>query len=64
MQYEGAEMLVGFNPDYLMAGVDAIDADEVTFGLRDPVKAVVLRGVERDDYLYLLMPLRVSPPVD
>jgi DNA polymerase-3 subunit beta len=60
VNYEGVEMLVGFNPDYLMAGVDAIDAAEVTFGLRDPVKAVVLRGAERDDYLYLLMPLRVS----
>jgi DNA polymerase-3 subunit beta len=60
VKYEGDEMLVGFNPDYLMNGVDAIDADEVTLSLRDPVKAVVLRGVGRDDYLYLLMPLRVS----
>jgi len=40
--------------------VHAIDADEVTFFLRDPIKAVVLRGVGKDDYLYLLMPLRVS----
>jgi DNA polymerase-3 subunit beta len=60
VKYEGDEMLVGFNPDYLMNGVDAIDADEVTVSLRDPVKAVVLRGVGKDDYLYLLMPLRVS----
>ncbi len=60
VRYEGDEMLVGFNPDYLVSGVDAIDADEVTFALRDPVKAVVLRGVGKDDYLYLLMPLRVS----
>jgi DNA polymerase III subunit beta len=60
VRYDGEEMLVGFNPDYLMNGVDAIDAEEVTFGLRDPIKAVVLRGVGRDDYLYLLMPLRVS----
>lgn len=60
VRYEGDEMLVGFNPDYLMSGVDAIDADEVTLSLRDPVKAVVLRGVGKDDYLYLLMPLRVS----
>ena len=55
VQYDGTEMLVGFNPDYLMAGVDAIDADEVTFGLRDPVKAVVLRGVE---------PRRLPVPAD
>jgi DNA polymerase-3 subunit beta len=60
VKYEGDEMLVGFNPDYLMSGVDAIDADEVTLSLRDPVKAVVLRGVGKEDYLYLLMPLRVS----
>jgi len=60
VRYEGDEMLVGFNPDYLMNGVDAIDTDEVTLSLRDPVKAVVLRGVGKDDYLYLLMPLRVS----
>jgi DNA polymerase-3 subunit beta len=60
VRYDGEEMLVGFNPDYLMNGVDAIDAEEVTFGLRDPIKAVVLRGLGRDDYLYLLMPLRVS----
>jgi DNA polymerase-3 subunit beta len=60
VRYEGDEMLVGFNPDYLMNGVDAIDSDEVTVSLRDPVKAVVLRGVGKDDYLYLLMPLRVS----
>lgn len=60
VRYDGDEMLVGFNPDYLMSGVDAIDADEVTISMRDPVKAVVLNGVGKDDYLYLLMPLRVS----
>lgn len=58
--YDGEEMLVGFNPDYLMSGVDAIDADDITISLRDPIKAVILRGVGVDDYLYLLMPLRVS----
>lgn len=60
VKYDGEPLVVGFNPDYLMNGVDAIDADEITIGLRDPVKAVVLRGVGKPDYLYLLMPLRVS----
>ena len=58
--YDGEEMLVGFNPNYLMEGVDAIDADEIAVSLRDPIKAVVLRGVGKEEYLYLLMPLRVS----
>jgi len=57
--YDGAEMTVAFNPDYLAAGMDAIDSDDVTLATMDPMKPAVLRGVGRDDYLYLLMPVRV-----
>jgi DNA polymerase III subunit beta len=57
--YEGTEMTVAFNPDYLAAGVDAVDADEITLSTLDPMKPAVIRAVGRDDYLYLLMPVRV-----
>ena len=58
-QYDGAEMTVAFNPDYLLAGIDAIDADDVTLATMDPMKPAVLRGAGQDDYLYLLMSVRV-----
>ena len=58
-QYDGTEMTVAFNPDYLLAGIDAIDADDVTLATMDPMKPAVLRGAGQDDYLYLLMPVRV-----
>ena len=57
--YDGTEMTVAFNPDYLSAGIDAIDSDDVTLATMDPMKPAVLRGVGHDDYLYLLMPVRV-----
>ena len=57
--YEGTELTVAFNPDYLAAGVEAVDGDEVTLSTVDPMKPAVVRGVGRDDYLYLLMPVRV-----
>ncbi len=57
--YDGAEMTVAFNPDYLAAGIDAIDSDDVTLATLDKMKPVVLRGAGQDDYLYLLMPVRV-----
>lgn len=57
--YEGAEMTVAFNPDYLAAGVEAVEGDEVTLSTMDPMKPAVLRGVGHDEYLYLLMPVRV-----
>ena len=57
--YDGAEMTVAFNPDYLASGIDAVEGDEVTLSTMDPMKPAVLRGVGHDDYLYLLMPVRV-----
>ena len=57
--YEGTEMTVAFNPDYLSSGIDAIDSDDVTLATMDPMKPAVLRGVGHDEYLYLLMPVRV-----
>lgn len=57
--YEGAEMTVAFNPDFLASGLDALEGDEVTLATIDPMKPAVLRGVGHPDYLYLLMPVRV-----
>ena len=57
--YDGAEMTVAFNPDYLASGIDAVEGDEITLATMDPMKPAVLRGVGHDEYLYLLMPVRV-----
>jgi DNA polymerase III subunit beta len=59
-KYEGAEMTVAFNPNYLIDGVEAIAGDEVTLDTLDALKPATLRPTEGDDYLYLLMPVRVS----
>jgi DNA polymerase-3 subunit beta len=59
-KYEGAEMVIAFNPEYLADGVDAVEGDEVSLETTDALKPAVVRSVERGDYLYLLMPVRVS----
>jgi DNA polymerase-3 subunit beta len=59
-KYEGAEMTVAFNPNYLIEGVEAVAGDEVALDTLDALKPATLRPVEGDDYLYLLMPVRVS----
>jgi DNA polymerase-3 subunit beta len=58
-KYEGAEMTVAFNPDYLSAGVDAVTGDEVVLETLDAMKPAVVRGPEHPEFLYLLMPVRV-----
>lgn len=57
--YEGNELTVAFNPEYFAAGVEACSTDSVTLSTLDALKPAVVRGVGSDDYLYLLMPVRV-----
>jgi DNA polymerase-3 subunit beta len=58
-EYTGTELTVAFNPDYLVAGVEACTADFVTLSTADALKPAVVRGAGVADYLYLLMPVRV-----
>jgi DNA polymerase III subunit beta len=59
-KYEGAEMVIAFNPDYLADGIDAVTGDEVIIETLDGLKPALVRSVEAEGYLYLLMPVRVS----
>jgi DNA polymerase-3 subunit beta len=59
-QYTGEELTVAFNPDYLLAGVEAAGGDEVSLATIDSLKPAVVRNPTTDDFLYLLMPVRVQ----
>ncbi len=59
-KYEGTELTVAFNADYLIDGAEITPGDEVTLETIDALKPALLRSTETDDILYLLMPVRVS----
>ena len=59
-KYEGTELTVAFNPDYLLQGVEVLEGDEVLIETVDSLKPALARSPEHDDFLYLLMPVRVS----
>ena len=58
--YDGESLTVAFNPEYLMDGLEVAGSDEVVLQTRDPQKPAVLRSTDSQDFLYLLMPVRVS----
>jgi len=58
--FSGDSMTIAFNPDYLLDGLDAARGDEVRIETIGDNKPAVLRGSEAEDFLYLLMPVRVS----
>jgi DNA polymerase-3 subunit beta len=53
-------MRVAFNPGYLGSGIDAIEEDKVRIEMSDPQRPVLVKGSSQDDFVYLLMPIRVS----
>jgi DNA polymerase III subunit beta len=59
-KYEGTEMVIAFNPEYLADGVEAVTGDEVIIETLDGLKPALVRSAETAGYTYLLMPVRVS----
>lgn len=56
---EAEEVLIAFNPRYLRDGVSVIASDEIEIQVIDGLKPSVIRGVGKEDFLYLLMPVRI-----
>jgi DNA polymerase-3 subunit beta len=58
--FTGEDLVIAFNPSYLIDGVEAVADDEVIVETADPSRPATVRAAERDDYRYLLMPVRVT----
>jgi DNA polymerase III subunit beta len=66
--YEGEELTIAFNPQFLLDGLSAIDAETAVLSFTAATKPAVLTGQRDDDttvdssssYSYVLMPVRVS----
>jgi len=63
VDYDADEMTIGYNSGYLQDVLRRIDCDEVVFELDSAVAAGIIRPgeqLEGEDYLCLLMPLRLN----
>ena len=58
--YSGNELTVAFNPEYLIDGIEVAPGDEITLETVDELKPALLKAAEDPNFLYLLMPVRVS----
>jgi DNA polymerase-3 subunit beta len=63
---DGEELTIGFNPQYLLDGLGAIEAPVAQFAFTQPTRPAVLTGLAAADaepnldYRYLLMPVRLQ----
>lgn len=59
-KYEGEEITVAFNPAYLIDGLDVSPSGEVVIETIDALKPATITSSANSDFLYLIMPVRVS----
>ncbi len=59
-KYEGTDLTVAFNSQFLLDGIDAAASDEVVIESIDPLKPAVMKATDSGDFLYLLMPVRIA----
>jgi DNA polymerase III subunit beta len=57
--FTGDTLEIGFNPEFLRDGIESVQSDEVQLKLISPLRPGLIQG-ERDDYSYLIMPIRLA----
>ena len=57
--YEGDDIEIGFNVNYLLDALGAIDTDEVTLAVVDGNSSCLLREPGNDESKYVVMPMRL-----
>jgi DNA polymerase-3 subunit beta len=67
VSYDGEQLEIGFNPQFLQDGLESIEGDELTLKLISPLRPGLLEagspeGEEerRGRFLYLIMPVRLN----
>jgi DNA polymerase III subunit beta len=63
VNYQGEELEIGFNPQFLQDGLESISTDEVRLRLISALRPGLLEeanAAEADSFLYLIMPVRLN----
>jgi DNA polymerase III subunit beta len=59
ISYSGDTIEIGFNAEFLRDGLESVGDDAVRFKLISPLRPGLILG-ESDDFLYLIMPIRLA----
>ncbi len=58
--YSGDPMEIAFNPQYLVEGIESVGSEEVVLRLSSPLRPGLLQPAGREDFSYLVMPIRLN----
>ncbi len=58
-QVEGADVEIGFNSYYVNEGLSVMESPEVALEIQSALKPGIMKGSADENYLYLVMPVRI-----
>ena len=58
--FQGEPLEIGFNPEYLRAGLEAIDEGDVLLKLISPLRPGLIEAGDDSRFRYLIMPIRLN----
>jgi DNA polymerase-3 subunit beta len=58
--FTGEPLEIGFNAEFLRDGVESVGDETIRMRLISPLRPCVLQGEGADDFLYLIMPIRLA----
>ena len=59
IEYQGERLEIGFNVNYLLDAISAIDTDNVSIGINDSNGSTLIKAVDSEDCMYVVMPMRL-----
>ena len=59
VEYVGEELTIGFNSRYFLEALGPVAADQVVLELKDSTSPGVLKSIEDEGYLCVIMPMRI-----
>lgn len=59
VDYDGDDIEIGFNVNYLLEALKICDSDEIDLGLLDPNTSCTFHAAGNNETLYLIMPMRL-----
>ena len=57
---EGEDLVIGFNSKYVSDVLKAVSDEEIVLEMATPVSPCLVKPVEGDSYVYLVLPVRIS----
>jgi DNA polymerase-3 subunit beta len=60
VSFQGEQLEIGFNPEFLRDGLEAIEEGDVLVKLISPLRPGLLEAADGSGFLYLIMPIRLN----